>query len=65
MSAAPLLLERVRSWRPRLQLRAAFWIAVHILALGLQWYTVRGSPLLFHKANGSGWSTVCIGVKEP
>lgn len=61
---APLLLEKLASMRPRAP-RVAFWLVVHVLLLAAQWYTVRGSPLLFHKANGSGWRAVCIGLKAP
>lgn len=59
-----LLLERARAWRPRMP-RVGFWLVVQALLLALQWYTWRGMPLAFHKANGSGWRCFCIGVKEP
>lgn len=64
MTRPQLLLERARGWRPRVP-RPFFWFALQMLFLAIQWWTWRGAPLAFHKANGSGWRCFCIGVKDP
>lgn len=57
-----LVVKRLSRVRPR---GAWFWLAVHLAALGLQWYTIRASPGLVTHSNGIGWRAICVAFKGP
>lgn len=50
-------LHRASSWR--------IWILIHLVALALQWATIRAAPIAMQHSNGKGWWALCMTAKGP
>jgi hypothetical protein len=56
-----------RLWLDRIRDAATWrvWILVHVLALALQWATIRSAPIVMQRSNGEGWYALCVTAKGP